>query len=55
MPLFLVLLLAFCSSVLAQSPENRSAFTTEPGVQGEVNAIVAQPDGKVIIGDASPR
>lgn len=50
MPLFLVLLLAFCSSVLAQSPENRSAFTTEPGVQGEVNAIVAQPDGKVIIG-----
>lgn len=51
MPLFLVLLLAFCSSVLAQSSaENRSAFTSEPGVQGEVNAIVVQPDGKVIIG-----
>ncbi len=50
MPLFLVLLLAFCSSVLAQSSENRSAFTTEPGVQGEVNAIVVQSDGKVIIG-----
>lgn len=51
MPLLLVLLLAFCSSVFAQSNvENRSAFTSEPGVQGEVNAIVIQPDGKVIIG-----
>ncbi len=51
MPLFLVLLLAFCSPVLAQSStDNRSAFTSEPGVQGEINAIVIQPDGKVIIG-----
>ncbi|GAT34025.1 delta-60 repeat domain-containing protein [Terrimicrobium sacchariphilum] len=51
MPLLLVLLLALSSSVFAQSSvENRSAFTTEPGVQGEVNAIAIQPDGKVIIG-----
>lgn len=51
MPLLLVLLLALSSSVFAQSSgENRSAFTSEPGVQGEVNAIAIQPDGKVIIG-----
>jgi len=48
---FLLLLLTSASVLLAQNdPVNNSAFAGGQGVLGQVNALVIQPDGKVVIG-----
>lgn len=47
---FFILFLASVLPLLAQSDPNFSAYANGEGVQGEVNALVVQPDGKVIIG-----
>ncbi len=47
---FFLLFLASVLPLLAQSGSDFSAFANGEGIQGEVNAIVVQPDGKIIIG-----
>ena len=47
---FLLLFFISASVLLAQNDAANSAFAEGQGVLGQVNAIVIQPDGKVVIG-----
>jgi len=47
---FLLLFLLSASVLLAQNDAANSAFAGGQGVLGQVNAVVIQPDGKVVIG-----
>lgn len=48
----LLVLALFTGAARAQTPDTavKSAFSTGEGVNGEVSAIVVQPDGKIVIG-----